>query len=358
MSPKATRVAPPRLILPSVSERYDPRAEIEVRRQIEILSEGITVITETVNDTEEASERLGWDMVREGVEEADELATLTLIPIAGADFDAILTSTKAGNQAWTAYAQVTPDAGGNYVDTVVLVDKHPSKIAYQVWADADGDGAIDTIVQQNVVAFDVGTIPNVLLAAVAYDGRGTATVTANVDSDTDIGLGGLEYRVDLGAWTDATVGTGRTAVFDITQTSSPQDLEVRGVRDVGTVDEFFGASRSIEIEAFTPPVAPAALTSAEVSAPSGSGFTVAITWYAINVEGKSGAWTIDIDEFKNGSLYRTVLTGRAAVDGEDSFSVDQNDATGGTSAAYYYVVRLQKDGNDFATAKTNTVTGY
>lgn len=201
----------------------------------------------TAGRTAEAatSPGLGFGFVRE-VPTEDQLTllgTLTLIPIDGAAFDTVQVSTQSGNNPWSAWAPVTADGSGHYVDTVALVEKHPSKIAYRVYVDS-------TIVQENVVTFDVGTIANVLTLEVAYSGGGIAHMSADFDSDTDVGLGAAEYRIDGGAWDDSiVVGADRVVYFDVTQTGSPQLVEVRGISTAGAP----GPTKGREIESYTAP---------------------------------------------------------------------------------------------------------
>jgi hypothetical protein len=93
----------------------------------------------------------------------------------------------------------------------------------------------------------------VRIASMAPDGSGgDVTVTVNVEENVATGLGGVQWRVDAGAWTNAVVGTGRSAVFDVDQTTSARALEVRGFRVIGDTSTV-GQTEKATIPAYVGP---------------------------------------------------------------------------------------------------------
>lgn len=221
------RVPAPNIHISPAPERYDPQAETDFRRQVE---EAFQVV-ESRAQLDEAGPPRGAGFVREVPTESGNVGTLTLTPIEGAEFNEVHASTQRGNASWGAWAPLTMNGAGNYVDTVDLVEKHNSKIAYRVYVNG-------VIVQENVVTFDWGTIANVINASVAYDGAGTATVTAKFDSDTATGAAGAEYSPDGITWTAMTVSADRVATFNVTQsTTAKLTYYVRGYNAAAVAGE-------------------------------------------------------------------------------------------------------------------------
>lgn len=239
----AVHVGPPAI-------HYDPVDEADFRRQVQDAFE----VVEGRARVDEAGPPKGAGFVREVPTETASVATLTLTPIDGAEFDEVQSSTQRGNASWGAWTPLTADGSGNYVDTVDLVEKHNSKIAYRVYVNG-------VIAQENVVTFDFGTTSEVTNLVVSYDGAGVATVTAKFDSDTATGVSGAEYSLNAGtSWTALTVASDRTASFMVAQsTSAVQTALVRGFNSAATA----GESVPIEIEKL---VEPARFTTADMSA--------------------------------------------------------------------------------------------
>jgi hypothetical protein len=180
--------------------------------------------TNEIQRTIPAIQQMGG-AVRAVPSETSTTGTLTLVPVTAAIFTEIKFRTKSGTGAWTAWFT---DASAPYETSVTLVEKHESYIAYQVYNGAN-------VIQEDVVPFDQGTVADVRIGSISADGSGTAEVTVNVDTDTLVGAGGVEWRIGgTGSWTAATVNADRTAVFTVTQsTAGPLALEVLGYNTAG-----------------------------------------------------------------------------------------------------------------------------
>lgn len=124
--------------------------------------------------------------IKEVVSEANNVGTLRLVVDDPQHrIVEVLMAVQSGNAAMGGFSAVTPDGSGDYVQTVSLVEKHPSKIAYRIRQYDESGRLLDSgEAPENVVTFDVGTIPNVADVSVEQDGNGNVDATLIGDSDT------------------------------------------------------------------------------------------------------------------------------------------------------------------------------
>jgi hypothetical protein len=308
-----------------------------------IVSEGeIYGASETIPRTIPASQQMGG-AVRAIPSETATQGTLTVEPVSGAPVTAVHFRTKSGTNEWTAWAADTAP----YVATVDLVEKHPSQIGFRAY-----NGSI--IIQEDVVPFDLGRVADVTFT-VAEDKEGTATVTVNVDTDTLIGAGGIEWRVDAGLWNPEDVTTSRTATFDVAQTGAPQALQVRGFN----ADAVAGPVQDGVIPPYFPPATVLSAISLAVEDTGGSTAPSAgDDIYTANITGSAMAGkTMEVKYYRSGALRHTqTFTASDNYLQETSWTdVGQGDATSNPHSA---IVTLYDSTYDYGSKTSRTVNSF
>lgn len=159
---------------------------------------------------------------------------------------------------------------GVFTSTGLLDDKHNLKIEPLIHY-ADGTSAI-----LGAWTFDVDQTANVVNVAVADNGAGTATVTAQFDTDTVVGSTGARYNIDAGSWVTLPVNAVLVGQFNVTQSSSAKRVvEIQGKDATGS----YGPSVYAEVDVYVTPVIGPTLT--VTPTPGNPNYT--ITWSGTGV---------------------------------------------------------------------------
>lgn len=139
------------------------------------------------------------------------------------------------NGVETGPTAMSDNGGGVFGRVVTLLPKpHITSVRGELVRN-DGGDPIPFVVPP----IDSDKAANVLDAQAAPDGTGNATITAVFDSDTAVGVGEAEYRIDGGAAVAVTVAADRTATWSLAQTAAEQLVEIRGYNAASAAGDWF-----------------------------------------------------------------------------------------------------------------------